>query len=1390
MSSRTDSDNARGFERKNESSVSASRSSGAMTAPTSRLQRSSSLASQRTTSDWFEASGTVTGQGVFDLPSSTAMAQLQPTVSRESRSSQVTKSSPVQFAGGTSLMTTMSEGKSSSRRKNEKRVGAMSRDEHIHEERDEDVEADSTSPPSHSTHDKNDHVAEESPEDRAKRMYARFSERRKRIIVAIVAYVALLAPFASSSFLPSIPQICDDIGTTPTIINVTVCIYILTLAVVPLVWAPYAGVYGRRPIYLVSLPIFTLGCLGTALSNNLASLIVTRVISGAGSSSVLSVGAGTISDLYEKERRGKAMGSFYAGILIGPAVAPAVAGVLTEYVRPDGTGWRAMQWLLFAMGASGTLLCAFCLPETAHQRGVDLIREERRQQAIDEGRVAEASPKRWWKKWDVNIVWMNPLRPLRLLMLPHILALSLNSSFVLMSTYTVLVPLSQTVAPRYNITNAAILGLFYLAQGAGNLVASPFSGRYADWMLKHYLKKRNGVYVPEDRLRATLIGGGILLPASVLVLGWILDRVDGKAGLALTVVLLFIDGAGLMFVLTPANTYIVDVSGVRSSEAIATNNACRYVLSAAASAFVLPMIHAIGVGATNSFAAAMCWVGCGLILLTIRYGKQMRKYGERFDSDMKIVGVEEDAGDVEAGRRPDESEMPYGTLTSPTGSSPTSPVSKVKLTPLVMSSTATQPATAPRNGRHLHKRTLSTSTRIFVGNPTTPPSRKIRAQQHSYQAVGTDGPSPDSDEDDEDEDARASRRGHSPSSSPCKARSGLRTEATRLTDGDKRKRPTTCARATVWTLIAVCSIVAVVELVKHRTSIESYATTKWRQEGQREMYWIKQALAPWNETVSRADEAKEKQVANVVPFPEGGTAEPEDATASTAEQEQEMVEAQVLPEQVAEPAPSKPERQQPQRLPSEPEPSPAVAATLVETTSDDAQHPPQKYLFVAWMGEQETKAQAHLYQLGLLALSLNRTLVLPQVHQSRFGACYHNDFSLYYEQDTLERFGIPYVSHQDFLEWALADSGDDGDDSSSSTKKSGQLVAFSRHKNVPADMAFMPLSSLCLDRVPVDFSFYPPRAFFSPPTSWKDENVRIAFGESVVQELSSDARLDDDGGAEVLVVQFDLRYPFLTPSVVTELNPSVTTSPLPYSYFEYASFWTKLGQQYAELLSPYVAVHWRTETLPVEALVTCGSALIDKLVKFKRQRPEIKTVYLATDYPLEGLGKDGKGKGTAVAHSGTMSKTLTDEHHDAMRTFLQQLDESGLEWTSFIELQKTVPLEDEEVKSLLPVNSRNRTLSLQELDHAIVGIVDKVVLTQAQIFLAGQFDTSTDFTRRCAKHSQFTEQVVTGRQQFLEHFEADADTTSLHTGVEQQDDTKSPLWNVVGHFAMDEQDDD
>ena len=147
-------------------------------------------------------------------------------------------------------------------------------------------------------------------------IYNRFTRQRKKFIVYTVSYCALMSPFASSSFLPSIPQISQDLNTDATVVNYTVAIFLVSIALAPLLWSPFATYYGRRPVYLASLPLFALGSMGVALSKTLPALILTRIVQGIGSSSVLSVGAGSISDVYPPAVRGSAMSIYILGAMV------------------------------------------------------------------------------------------------------------------------------------------------------------------------------------------------------------------------------------------------------------------------------------------------------------------------------------------------------------------------------------------------------------------------------------------------------------------------------------------------------------------------------------------------------------------------------------------------------------------------------------------------------------------------------------------------------------------------------------------------------------------------------------------------------------------------------------------------------------------------------------------------------------------------------------------------------------------------------------------------------------------------------------------------------------------------------------------------------------------
>ncbi|KAH8917117.1 MFS general substrate transporter, partial [Atractiella rhizophila] len=455
-------------------------------------------------------------------------------------------------------------------------------------------------------------------------IYDRLSVRRKRLIVFVVGYCGMLAPFASTSFLPSIPQMSKDLNASPEVINYTVAIFLVTIALAPLGWTAWGQLYGRLPIYLFSLPLCVLGSLGVALCDSIASLIITRIIQGVGSSSIHSIGLGTIGDIYRPTERGRAVGLFYMGALLGPALAPVIAGVLTVQ---DG-GWRNVQWFICGATALGVILVAVCIPETAHWK---VKRKIARETEEEKGARKVAKGGWWYAFWEVEtsdgrrgFVWTNPFRPLRLLRYPNILFISLNSSVIFFANYTILVPLTYTVGPRFSITSPAILGLFYLCSGLGSIIGSRLSGIQSDWVIKRSIHKRGGKFVPEDRLYSTLPGGALLFPGSVLAYGFVVQT--GAGGIPATVVLLILSGIGSMLSLSACITYCVDVSQQNSAEVIALNNGIRYLFSAVASAAILPLVKAVGVGPANAMSAGMGWIGCGLVVLVLRYGRKMRNW--------------------------------------------------------------------------------------------------------------------------------------------------------------------------------------------------------------------------------------------------------------------------------------------------------------------------------------------------------------------------------------------------------------------------------------------------------------------------------------------------------------------------------------------------------------------------------------------------------------------------------------------------------------------------------------------------------------------------------------------------------------------------------------------
>ncbi|KJA19693.1 hypothetical protein HYPSUDRAFT_44074 [Hypholoma sublateritium FD-334 SS-4] len=432
-------------------------------------------------------------------------------------------------------------------------------------------------------------------------IYLRFKPTKKRGIVAIVSATGLLALFVSGTFVPSIPQVAKDLDSTPAIVGLAVSFSILAASLGSLIGATYSGFYGRKPIFLVGTPLLIIGSIGTAAAHSIYELIFWRFIQALGASPGLAVGSGVIGDIYKLEERGRALGVFFAAVLAGPALAPLVGGFATRYFS-----WRLLQLGLGITGVIVFFVVVFFFPETYHigQRGADKV-------------DPESLPK--WRP-----VILNPLKPLWMLRSPNLLAVSLAGFTTLLTDYVLLIPLAYTIGAKYGISNEAMIGACFLPAGVGNMIGAPLAGYIADQTVIRCRRQRGGEWYPEDRLRATYLGALFLVPMTILGSGIITHYVDGKIGLILNLICIFLNGIGVDFVLSPSAAYVVDLMHGRSAEAMAANNGFRSLIMSLAIAGILPSIEQYGVLATNTVTAIVAWLGFILIAGTIRYGERLR----------------------------------------------------------------------------------------------------------------------------------------------------------------------------------------------------------------------------------------------------------------------------------------------------------------------------------------------------------------------------------------------------------------------------------------------------------------------------------------------------------------------------------------------------------------------------------------------------------------------------------------------------------------------------------------------------------------------------------------------------------------------------------------------
>ena len=161
-----------------------------------------------------------------------------------------------------------------------------------------------------------------------------------------LALIVGVSPFATDMYIPALPAIARDLGTTPGAVQLSLTAFLVAFAVGQLLVGPVSDGIGRRPMLVVGTALFALASVGCALAPDVVTLVVARVAQGLAGAAGAVAGRAMVSDVTSGTRMAKVFGTLAAINAIGPVVAPLAGGA----VLAIGT-WRLMFVVLAVLGA-------------------------------------------------------------------------------------------------------------------------------------------------------------------------------------------------------------------------------------------------------------------------------------------------------------------------------------------------------------------------------------------------------------------------------------------------------------------------------------------------------------------------------------------------------------------------------------------------------------------------------------------------------------------------------------------------------------------------------------------------------------------------------------------------------------------------------------------------------------------------------------------------------------------------------------------------------------------------------------------------------------------------------------------------------------------------------
>ncbi|WP_414833877.1 multidrug effflux MFS transporter [Afifella sp. YEN Y35] len=262
--------------------------------------------------------------------------------------------------------------------------------------------------------------------------------------VWLLVLVTATGPLALHILVGAVPGLQRSFGGDYGRLQLTLTVFLAGIGVAQLGYGLLSERFGRRPVLLAGLGLYTVASAACAFAPSIEILLVCRTLQAVGGCAGMVMSRAIVRDLFGRSRSASLYGYITMAMALAPAVSPTIGSYFDLWLS-----WRWSFVFLSLFGVAATVGAACLLPETRRA-------------------TSELDLSGWFRAYG------------RLAIRPAFLAYSLNTAFTMAAWYTFIAGMPFILVEVEGLpqsTYGLLVMLVLSAYATGNFLSGRFSAR-------------------------------------------------------------------------------------------------------------------------------------------------------------------------------------------------------------------------------------------------------------------------------------------------------------------------------------------------------------------------------------------------------------------------------------------------------------------------------------------------------------------------------------------------------------------------------------------------------------------------------------------------------------------------------------------------------------------------------------------------------------------------------------------------------------------------------------------------------------------------------------------------------------------------------------------------